>query len=119
MASKVDEDQKVQIKQDIFQVEIKKLTGLFLAIEPAKRELAEGLINEAAFLFTENAVLRQSLELTGMIRTHPCHPELQRPVEAARQYRQNVNSYAVIIKALGGILSKSITEEGDDLEEFE
>ncbi|WP_205690290.1 hypothetical protein [Chengkuizengella sediminis] len=56
---------------------------------------------------------------TGMVKVHPECPELQKPVEAAKQYRQNINSYAVAIKTLKGVFQKNIVDEDDDMDEFE
>lgn len=106
-------------KTDVFQKELDKLTEIFQDVEEPKRKLVEGLIEDAAFLKAENHDLRQSLSVTGMVKVHPQHPEIQKPVEAARQYLKNVNSYAVVIKTLNGILNKSAIEEDDELSEFE
>ena len=106
-------------KQQICAAELAKLTALFQEVEPAKRQLVEGLIEDAAFLFTENWELRQGLQQTGMVKVHPQHPEMQKPIEAARQYLRNANSYAVVIKTLNGVLSKNLLgDEEDELEEY-
>jgi hypothetical protein len=54
-----------------------------------------------------------------MVKVHPSHPEIQKPIEAARQYLKNVNSYAVVIKTLNGVLNRNMIEEEDELGEFE
>lgn len=106
-------------KQVKYRAEFNKLTEAFKDIEPQKRDLVSGLIQDAAFLYAENWALRQTLEVTGMIKCHPQHPEMQKPIESARQYRQNVGAYAVIIKTLNGVLSKNAIEESDDMEDYE
>jgi hypothetical protein len=106
-------------KQAKYQAEFAKLTALFDDVEPAQKDLVSGLIHDAAFLYAENWALRQTLEATGMIKVHPQHPEMQKPVEAARQYRQNVGAYAVIIKTLNGVLSKNEIEDDDDMGDYE
>jgi regulator of replication initiation timing len=107
-------------KSEAYKKELEKLETIFKDVEPAKRQLVEGLIEDAAFLKAENFALRQSLEQTGMIKVHPSHPDIQKPIEAARQYLKNVNSYAVVIKTLNGVLNKSMTDpDEDELEEFE
>lgn len=110
--------QKEQTKAGVFQAEYDKLTKLFESVEEPKRKLVECLIQDAAFLCAENFELRQLLVKTGMVICRPQHPEQQRPVEAARQYRQNISSYAVIIKTLNGILSRDQQELDDDFEDF-
>jgi hypothetical protein len=106
-------------KQDVYQKELAKLIEIFTEVETSKRKLVEGLIEDAAFLYAESYDLRQSLGLTGMVKVHPQHPDIQKSVESARQYLKNVNSYAVIIKTLNGVLSKNMLEEDDELDEFE
>ena len=100
-------------RQKLYQDEFAKLEDLFGEVEPAKAKLTEGLRQDAAFLMSENAMLKRIMQETGMVKTHPEYPEIQKPTEAAKQYLKNVNSYAVVIKTLNGILSKDILE-GDD-----
>jgi regulator of replication initiation timing len=106
------------IKDDDFQKELMKLTDLFKEVDPGKVKLAEGLIEDAAFLRVQNKKLKQQMVETGMVRIHPQNPFMQKPVETAKQYLKNVNSYAVIIKALNGILQMDIPDEEDDFEKW-
>lgn len=106
-------------KQEVYQKELDKLTKIFADVEPSKAQLVEGLIEDAAFLKSENAVLRDTIAVTGMVKIHPHHPELQKPTEAAKQYLKNINSYAVVIKTLNGVLNKGIIEDEEDMSEFE
>jgi regulator of replication initiation timing len=106
-------------KKAVCQKELEKLTEIFQDVEETKRKLVEGLIEDAAFLKAENFVLRKSLENTGMVKIHPTQSDLQKPLETAKQYLKNINSYSVIIKTLNGVLNKNIIEEEDDMSEFE
>jgi regulator of replication initiation timing len=106
------------IKDDEFQKELKKLNDLFKDIEPAKAKLAEGLIEDAAFLRVQNSKLKEQMVETGMIKIHPQNKYMQKPVETAKQYLKNVNSYAVIIKALNGILQMNVLDEEDEFDKF-
>ena len=106
-------------KRAVYDSEKKKLTEVFSNVEESKRKLVEGLIEDACFLKSENHDLKATLTETGMVNFHPTKKELQKPVEAARQYLKNVNSYAVIIKTLNGVLNKNILEDDDELSEFE
>lgn len=98
------------------QKERERLLEIFKNVDPSKAALIDGLIDEAAYLKVENAELRALMLDTGMVKVHPHHRELQKPVEAARQYRQNVNSYSVVIKTLNGILSKDAAPEEDEFD---
>lgn len=106
-------------KKAIYETEHKKLTEIFADVEESKRRLVEGLIEEACFLKSENHALKRNLEEIGMVNIHPTNKQLQKPVEAARQYLRNVNSYSVIIKTLNAVLSNNIIDEDDGLDEFE
>lgn len=106
-------------KNAIFQQEREKLFEIFSEVEESKRKLVEGLIEDAAFLKSENHALKSNLSKTGMVIYHPTNNQLQKPVEAAKQYLKNVNSYSVIIKTLNGVLNKNILDDDDDMDEFE
>jgi regulator of replication initiation timing len=101
-------------KQQVYDAERTKLLAIFAEVEQAKRQLVEGLIEDAAYLKAENWHLRQGLAVTGMVKVHPQYAEMQKPIEAAKQYRQNVNSYAVVIKTLNGVLNKNPLDDEDD-----
>lgn len=101
-----------------YQKERQKLAELFQDIDPGKAKLAEGLIEEAAFLRIQNHALREAIVETGMVKIHPHHKDIQKPVETARQYLKNVNSYAVIMKTLNGILQKNAVETEDEFDAF-
>ena len=101
-------------KRDVYEKELVKLKEIFAEIEPTKSKLVEGLIEDAAFLKAETHELRLLIAETGMVKIHPKQRDLQKSTEAAKQYLKNVNSYAVVIKTLNGVLNKSITEDDDD-----
>jgi len=106
-------------KTDVYKRELEKLETIFADVEEPKRRLVEGLIEDAAFLKAENFILKQQITETGMVKVHPQHPDIQKPIETAKQYLKNVNSYAVVIKTLNGVLSKNVIDPDDGLDEFE
>lgn len=105
-------------KNEVLQKERERLQEIFRKVDPDKADLVDGLIQDAAFLKAENAELRQQMEKTGMVEFHPNNPRLQRTVEAAKQYLKNVNSYAVVIKTLNGVLMKDVIEGEDEFDKF-
>lgn len=107
------------MKQKVYEEELAKLTEIFKEINETKRSLVNGLIQDAAFLYAENYVLKESLNKTGMIKFHPNNATMQKPLPAAKEYRQNLNSYAVVIRSLDRVLMKDIVEEEDDMGEYE
>jgi hypothetical protein len=106
-------------KQTAYKSEYDKLVAVFNDVEESKRKLVDGLIKEAAFLYSENYVLREMLKVTGMVKCHPQYPEMQKTIPAAAQYLKNLNSYSVVIKTLNGVLTKGIIDPGEDMSEFE
>lgn len=112
------EVREISDKNAIFQEETSRLREIFRKVEPEKYDLVDGLIQDAAFLKAENFELRRRMHETGMVEYHPTNRRLQRTSEAAKQYLKNVNSYAVIIKTLNGVLMKSAIEEDDEFEKF-
>ena len=106
-------------KKAIYEQEKEKLIEIFTDVEESKRKLVEGLIEDAAFIKSENYVLKLNLTEFGMVNFHPQNKQLQKPVEASKQYLKNVNTYAVIIKTLNGVLNKNIIEDDDELSDFE
>lgn len=100
-------------KTDVYKREFEKLTEIFKDVDPNKKKLVEGLIQEASFLYAENYKLRELIKKTGMLKVNPINKSLQKPTEAGKQYLKNINSYSVIIKTLNGILQKNVIEEDD------
>jgi regulator of replication initiation timing len=115
---KVDDNQKGRAKQEVYQRELEKLTAIFADVETGKQQLVAGLIEDASFLRAESHFLRQGMAETGMIKIHPQHKDIQKPVESGRQYLKVVNSYAVVIKTLNGILQKNTIEQDDEFDDF-
>jgi hypothetical protein len=106
-------------KKEAYEDELKKLNELFNEVEENTKKLNEGLIKDAAFLYAENYELKQVLDQTGMVKIHPDNLSLQKTIPAAKEYRQNLNSYAVVIKTLNSVLNKGANEEDDDMDDYE
>lgn len=106
-------------KSEVYQTELAKMTEIFKDVDDSKRKLVEGLIEDAAFIKAENHMLKEAISKTGMVKIHPDNPELQKPIETAKQYLKNVNAYAVVIKSLNSVLDKNIIEDEDELSDFE
>jgi len=103
----------------VYEQELAKLQEIFKDVDPAKAKLVEGLVEDAAFLRSQNIILKAVLTESGMVLIHPTNKTLQKPVEASKQYLKNANTYATVIKTLNGVLNKNIVEEDDGLDEFE
>jgi len=106
-------------KKEAYNEELKKLNEIFKEVEESNKKLVEGLILDAAFLYAENYELKKILESTGMIKFHPTDKSLQKPLPVAKEYRQNLNSYSIVIKTLSNVLQKKIDNDEDDMEDYE
>jgi hypothetical protein len=106
-------------KRQIYQQELAKLNEIFVDVDISKRKLVEGLIEDAAFLKAENWVLKEEIAKTGMVKIHPEHPDMQKPIETGKQYLKNINSYSVVIRTLNGVLNKNILEDEEELSDYE
>ena len=91
-----------------------ELRAIFENVDENKRRLAEPLLFEAAFLEEQ---LRE-LRTMPMIRVNPENRSQQKRTEAAKQYKENIQSYTGIIKVLNSILQKNLIEETDEFDEF-
>jgi hypothetical protein len=109
---------QMAIKAEVYEEERMKLREIFKDVDPDKARLVEGLIMDAATLYAENSSLRESIAKTGMVLAHPQYPALRKATEEAKQYLKNLNSYAVVIKTLSGILQKNIIDQDDDFDDF-
>ena len=106
-------------KQAEYLKEGERLSGLFAGSDDKARQLASGLIQDAAYLYAENKILRAILSETGMVRINPNSPQQQRPVESAKQYRSNCDTYSSIIGRLYRLLDTKQPEEDDDMGDYE
>lgn len=115
---KSQETQEVRNGSGIFEAEKRKLTGLFAAVDPSKRALVEGLIEDAAFIYAANRELRAEIDRQGAILRHPKSPSMTKPNPMLNQYNHNIGMYAVAIKALNSVLSKDMVEADDEFDRF-
>lgn len=106
-------------KQAEYQAELTKWTGLFAGTDPATQQAASGLIQKVAYLHSLCRELEGVIALSGAIKVHPEHPDIQKQVPAVKEYARLAESYANIVNRLNGLLGRNRPEEDDELEEFE
>lgn len=106
-------------KEEAYNQEFNKLNEIFLDVDESNKKLVDGLIQDAAFLYAENYELKKILTITGMIKFHATDKSLQKPLPIAKEYRQNLNSYSVVIKTLSSVLQKKIEDDDDDMGDYE
>lgn len=93
-------------------------TQLFATRGPEVQAAAAGLVEQAADLYAMCWALRRVIERSGVIKVHPEHPELQRPVPAVREYARLAESYAAIVNKLTRLLGPGEDAEADELDEY-
>ena len=90
--------------------------GLFAGKPEDARTAAAGLIEKAAYLHSLCWQLQRTIEVSGVIKVHPEHPELQKQVPAVREYARLVESYANIVNKLNRMLAGGDDDDGGDEE---
>lgn len=112
------ENSRVTEKHEKIAQERARLEEVFKDVEKSRQDLITKLLDQAAYLAVENEYLQELLAQTGMIKQHPDRPEIQKPVEASKQYRQNISAYTAIVKTLETVLSRGTGEGADPFEEW-
>lgn len=109
-------------KEERIKVEKRRLNRFYKELEGAKKGIAAGLIERAAFMRVQCEDLEQDLNENGW--TEPFHQGDQEPYDRARPQGQTYHSlnsnYQKIIKQLDAMLPQAApkAEKGDGFEEF-
>ena len=106
-------------KKEVIQKEKDKLTELFKNVEENKRLLAENTIQQAANLTGELFELYENIKQNKSVVVSSKNPSHQLITESAKLWNKYLNTYAVLIKTLNGILEKNVIDAEDDFDEFE
>lgn len=107
--------QKVLTKEDRIKREKKRLDRIYRDLEGKKKKVAEGLIQEAAYMRATLEDLRKMIDLYGpvdelqqgdyvVLREHP----------AMKTYNTLIQRYTTAIKQLTDLLPKEAVKEEDD-----
>lgn len=114
---------KEKTKDDRISTEKNRLARIYRNLEGAKKAVADGLIERAAFMRVELEDLEADLSINGW--TEPFSQGNQEPYDRARPSGQTYNTlnanYQKIIKQLDSMLPKiesSCKQEDDGFEEF-
>ncbi len=103
-------------KNDIIDLEYKRLKDLFTNVEESKSELVDNLIQQAAFMKVELEVLQEQIRKYGAVQMS--NKGLQRQTEAAKYYTKLINSYSTTIRTLNSVMGKSTDDSDDAFDEF-
>lgn len=95
--------------------EVRRLTNIFKDIDPKKKLVAKGLIEEAAFMKATLKELKSSIDENGPIDEMPQGEySILREHPALKSYNTMVQRYTTIIKELNGLLPKEVQKEISD-----
>lgn len=103
-------------KNDIIDIEYKRLKDLFNNVEESKSELVDNLIQQAAFMKVELDILQFQIRKYGAVQLSS--KGAQRQTEAAKYYTKFINSYSTTIKTLNSIMGKNGDDGDDAFDEF-
>lgn len=106
-------------KKEVIQKEKDKLEEIFKNVEENKRKLAETTIEQAANLKGELFELYKNIENNKSVVISKNNPSHQLITESAKLWNKYLNTHAVLIKTLNGILEKNLVDSDDDYEDFE
>ena len=104
-----------------YNIEYRRIKNLFnnveeSKVEESKSELADNLIQQAAFMKVELDNLQSQIIKYGSVQVS--NKGMQRQTEAAKYYTKLINSYGTVIKTLNSILGKNVNEDDDAFDEF-
>lgn len=107
---------KALSKNEIYQQELEKIIEIFKEVEEPQRKLADGLIQETAYLKAELYEMHKVINEVGLIKIHKTDKSKQKALPIANEYRRTANIYALNIKTLNSILMKNVVEGEDEVE---
>ena len=106
-------------KKEVIQKEKNKLKEIFENVEDNKKKLAETTIEQVANLTGELFELYENIKNNKSVVISKNNPSHQLITESAKLWNKYLNTHAVLIKTLNGILEKNLIDPDDDYEEFE
>lgn len=107
---KKDLTKEAEIKQ-----EIARLNKIYADLDGKKKQVAEGLISEAAFMRSTLTQLKQMIDEAGPIdEMSQGEYSILREHPAVKTYNTMIQRYATVIKQLSDMLPKEVPKEDDD-----
>lgn len=91
-----------------------ELHNIFKDVDEGKKAIVSNLIDEAVFLEERLAELKKYPH----IKFHPTNPNLQKVTAAGKQYRELLQTYTNIIRALERMLANEEQTEDDPIQQY-
>jgi hypothetical protein len=99
--------------------EYERIKVLFVSCDDNQLALLDGSFWECARLRVELDNLHKIVLQTGLVRVNPDNPNQQRELPVSKMIVKTRANYLNYIAKLSNILGKAISEEDDDLAEYE
>ena len=101
------------------QQEYERIKGLFEGVDEKQIALVDGSIIEAARLRIELNRLNEIVKVTGLVAINPNNPAQQRELPVSKMITKVRANYLSYISRLSALLGKNVSDEDDELDEFE
>jgi len=101
------------------QQEYERIKALFDGVDEKQIALVDGSILEVARLRVELDRLNEIVKVTGLVKTHPDNPMLQKELPVSKMITKVRANYLSYISRLSALLGKNVDEEDDELGEYE
>ncbi len=101
------------------QKEYERIKELFSGVDEKQMQLIDGALWEAARLRVELNDLNKIIKETGLLKTKPGDPSMQKELPVSKLVVKVRANYLNYIAKLSNVLGKNIEEEEDDLGDYE
>ena len=101
------------------QQEYDRIKELFQNCDDSQLALLDGSFWECARLRIELNKLHEIVKITGLVKVNPDNPSQQKELPVSKMIVKIRANYLNYIAKLSNILGKAITEEDDELAEYE
>jgi hypothetical protein len=99
--------------------EYERIKGLFKDCDENQITLLDGAFWEAARLRVELNGLHKIIKESGLVKVNPKNPSMQKELPVSKLIVKTRANYLNYIAKLANILGKTVTEDEDDLADFE
>lgn len=101
------------------QAEIDRLNQEFANAEPAKRNMLQALVVQAAHETVYLRKLNDIANITGLVKTHPSEPEKQKTLPVSAEIARHLAALTNILDKLMKHLGGAGEDEEDGLDDYE
>lgn len=99
--------------------EYERIKELFADCDEKQLDLLDGTFWEVARIRKELNDLHEIVKVSGLIKINPKNPTMQKELPVSKQIVRVRANYLNYMAKLSTILGKNVTDEDDDLEDFE